>query len=176
MRLPQLITYYNLIELIQCGRIRHPSSGLPPLSEAGKLSILYIVSRSTLQDRGDPFVSTNKPPSSRESRSPGSYGAERRGRRMEIERRLFFFGEDDFEGEATVLDLSTHGCRVTSLTEVTVGQSLKLSLFLQDQQWPLRIEEAIVRWVEGQSFGLEFAGIRPAQRERLRALIMKAKD
>jgi len=95
---------------------------------------------------------------------------------MEIERRLFFFGEDDFEGEATVLDLSTHGCRVTSLTEVTVGQSLKLSLFLQDQQWPLRIEEAIVRWVEGQSFGLEFAGIRPAQRERLRALIMKAKD
>jgi hypothetical protein len=101
--------------------------------------------------------------------------AERRGRRLSLKRRLFFFGEDEFEGEASLLDLSTHGCRATSLTEVRAGMSLKLSLFLDDQQWPLRIEESVVRWVEGQTFGLEFVGIRPAQRERLRALIMKSK-
>ena len=101
--------------------------------------------------------------------------AERRGRRFPMNRRLFFFGEDEFEGEAAILDISTNGCRATSLIEVKVGLSLKLSLFLQDQQWPLRIDEALVRWVDGQLFGLEFIGIRPAQRERLRAILMKAK-
>jgi PilZ domain-containing protein len=91
---------------------------------------------------------------------------------MALNRRLFFFGADEFEGEATILDISTNGCRASSLTEVKVGMSLKLSLFLQDQQWPLRIDEALVRWVDGQTFGLEFVSIRPVQRERLRGLIM----
>lgn len=100
---------------------------------------------------------------------------ERRGRRLAMSRRLFFFGDEELEGEATVLDISTNGCRATSLTEVKVGMTLKLSLFLQDQQWPLRIDEAVVRWVDGECFGLEFVGIRPAQRERLRLLIMKVK-
>ena len=100
---------------------------------------------------------------------------ERRGRRLTMNRRLFFFGDEEFEGEAAILDISTNGCKATSLTEVKVGLSLKLSLFLQDQQWPLRIDQAVVRWVDGQCFGLEFIGIRPAQRERLRSMLMKAK-
>lgn len=106
---------------------------------------------------------------------PATVESERRGRRLLINRRLFFFGAEEFEGEATVLDISTNGCRATSLTEVTIGLVLKLSLFLQDQQWPLRIDQAVVRWVEGQCFGLEFISIRPAQRERLRALLMKSR-
>ena len=101
--------------------------------------------------------------------------AERRGRRLKLNCRLFFFGADDFEGEATILDLSTGGCQATSLSEVRVGTTLRLSLFLQDQEWPLRIDEALVRWVKGPTFGLEFTKIRPAQRERVRAIIMKAK-
>src|SRR5689334_659816 len=100
---------------------------------------------------------------------------ERRGRRMAMNRRLFFFGDGEFEGEATLLDISTNGCKATSQTEVKLGLSLKLSLFLQDQQWPLRIDHAVVRWVDGPSFGLEFTGIRPAQRERLRSMLMKLK-
>jgi PilZ domain len=106
-------------------------------------------------------------------RSIDAGGSERRGRRLPLNRRLFFFGDEEFEGEASILDISTNGCRATSLTEVKVGVLLKLSLFLLDQPWPLRIDEAIVRWVDGQSFGLEFVGIRPAQRERLRAILMK---
>jgi hypothetical protein len=101
--------------------------------------------------------------------------AERRGRRLGLNCRLFFFGEDDFEGEATVRDLSTNGCQATSLTQVQVGMVFRLSLFLHDQQWPLRIDEALVRWVNGENFGLEFTGIRSAQRERVRAIIMEAK-
>ena len=105
----------------------------------------------------------------------GQQDRDRRGRRLELSRRVFFFGDGEFEGEATLLDISTNGCRATSLTEVRAGQSLKLSIFLQDQEWPLRIDHAIVRWVNGQSFGMEFTGIRPAQRERLRSILMKAK-
>ena len=101
--------------------------------------------------------------------------AERRGRRLSLNCRLFFFGENDFEGEATILDLSTNGCQATSLIQVQVGMMLRLSLFLHDQKWPLRIDEAQVRWVKGANFGLEFTGIRPAQRERVRAIIMAAK-
>jgi len=101
--------------------------------------------------------------------------AERRGRRVSLNCRLFFFGEDDFEGEATVLDLSTNGCQATSLIQVQVGMVFRLSLFLHDQQWPLRIDEALVRWVKGANFGIEFTGIRLAQRERVRSIIMKAK-
>ena len=121
-------------------------------------------------------MSPNENASSRAPNGSGNpRGPERRGRRISLGCRLFFFGDDDFEGEATVLDISTHGCRARSLTEVKAGISLKVSLFLQDQQWPLRIDEAIVRWTDGEVFGLEFAGIRPSQRERLRALIMKTK-
>jgi hypothetical protein len=100
---------------------------------------------------------------------------QRRGRRISLSCRLFFFGEDDFDGEATILGLSTNGCQATSLTEVQVGMVLCLSLFLHDQKWPVRIDKALVRWVKGTNFGLEFTGIRSAQRERVRSIVMKAK-
>ena len=121
-------------------------------------------------------MASQDPSSRRVSGSdPEAATAERRGRRLSLSCRLFFFGEDDFEGEATILDLSTGGCQATSVTEVQVGTVLRLSLFLQDQQWPVRIDGAIVRWVKDDSFGLEFTDIRSAQRERIRAIIMKAK-
>jgi len=100
---------------------------------------------------------------------------DRRGRRITQTCRMFFFGDDDFEGEATILDVSTNGCRAQSSIELKVGMLLKLSLFLADYKWPLRVDQAIVRWIDGTEFGLEFTSIRLAQRERLRGLIMKVR-
>ena len=100
---------------------------------------------------------------------------DRRGRRISFSCRLFFFGEDDFEGEATLLDLSANGSRVSSSIPVEKGMALRLSLFLPDHQWALRINEAIVRWIDNDEFGLEFVNITMAQRERLRTLVMKAR-
>ncbi len=100
---------------------------------------------------------------------------DRRGRRLSLSCRMFFFGDDEFEGEATLLDISTNGCRASSSITLQPGMMLKLSLFLPDHKWPLRVDQAIVRWVEGPEFGLEFVSIRLAQRERLRALLMKVK-
>lgn len=100
---------------------------------------------------------------------------DRRGRRIALSCRLFFFGDDEFEGEGAILDISTHGCKATSAVPTKAGMTLRLSLFLPDHNWPLRVDQAVVRWVAGGEFGLEFVTIRMAQRERLRALVMKAR-
>ncbi|ULA64379.1 MAG: PilZ domain-containing protein [Nitrospira sp.] len=100
---------------------------------------------------------------------------DRRGRRILLSCRLFFFGEDDFEGEALLLDISASGCRASSSISLETGMIVRLSLFLSDHQWPLRINQAIVRWLDGKEFGLEFIDITMAQRERLRTLVMKAR-
>ena len=111
--------------------------------------------------------------------SPDSHGdqspKDRRGRRISLACRMFFFGDEEFEGEATLLDISTNGCRASSSVELNAGMVLKLSLFLSDHKWPLRVDQAVVRWIDGRQFGLEFTSIRLAQRERLRTLIMKVK-
>jgi PilZ domain len=112
---------------------------------------------------------------SRELSQADANQQDRRGRRIALSCRLFFFGDDDFEGEAKVLDVSTNGCSVQSSIDVKIGMMLKLSLFLPDFKWPLRVDQAMVRWIDGNQFGLEFTSIRLAQRERLRGLIMKAR-
>ena len=75
-----------------------------------------------------------------------------------------------------MLDVSTTGCRAMSRVEVKVGMVLKLSVFSADHTWPLRVDQSIVQWIDGQQFGLEFTEIRLAQQARLRALIMKSRS
>jgi c-di-GMP-binding flagellar brake protein YcgR len=96
---------------------------------------------------------------------------ERRGRRVPITCRLFLFGDNDFEAEARVLDLSAGGCRAESSSPLEMGMELKLSLFLTDHPWPIRIDGAIVRWVSGDTFGVEFFSIRPAVQDRIRKFV-----
>jgi hypothetical protein len=100
---------------------------------------------------------------------------DRRGRRVELCCHLFFFGQDDFEGEGTLLDISASGLRASSFIALQPGSLLQISLFLPDHPWPLRVDEASVQWVNGQEFGMEFMSLRPAQRVRLRALVMQVK-
>lgn len=96
--------------------------------------------------------------------------------RIRIRTRLFFSGENHHEGEAEIIDLSKSGCAAESETPVEVGMRLELSLFLPDYDWKLHIEQSVVRWVHGQTFGLEFQNLRPVHRERLRRLVEKFKD
>ena len=100
---------------------------------------------------------------------------ERRGRRVRVGCRLFLFGEDDFEVEARVLDLSAGGCSAESSVPVQVGTELRLSLFLADHRWPIRIDGAVIRWVSGKSFGMEFFKLTPAVQERLREFVRSHK-
>ena len=82
-----------------------------------------------------------------------------------------FFSHEGLEGEGVIRDLSKHGCRVESETVPIVGQELEASLFSPDFDWPLKVENAVVRWTGHESFGLEFVELAPPQRERLRRLI-----
>lgn len=99
----------------------------------------------------------------------------RKAPRIRLECRLFFSDANFREGEATLVDLSKSGCAAESETAVEVGNTLTLSIFLPDYDWQLRIDRSVVRWVQGQTFGLEFENIRPVHRERLRRLVEKFK-
>lgn len=75
------------------------------------------------------------------------------------------------EGEGTVLSLSTKGCRVECETPIAQGTDLAMSLFMPDDQGPMKIELATVRWTREGEFGLEFISMQPEQWERLRLFI-----
>ena len=80
------------------------------------------------------------------------------------------------DGEGTIADLSKTGCRVESDTQPAKGLELKLELFLLDYSWPMKVDRAVVRWIKGRTFGLEFLNVQSAQRDRLVRLIMKLKQ
>jgi hypothetical protein len=51
-----------------------------------------------------------------------------------------------------------------------------VSLFLSDgHDWPVRIDDAIVRWARGGEFGVEFLAIRPPQLQRIQQYVIKTK-
>ncbi len=100
----------------------------------------------------------------------------RKSRRIVIGCRLAFFGEDDLEGEGELLDLSFTGCMAKSESRLHPGLQMKVSLFLSDgHDWPVRIDDAIVRWARGGEFGVEFLAIRPPQLQRIQQYVIKTK-
>lgn len=70
-------------------------------------------------------------------------------------------------GDGTLLDLSLRGCRVDSVVEVRPGTSLELRIQASEEEPPLKIQEAIVRWSRTQQFGLEFVTLAPEEWARL---------
>ncbi len=71
----------------------------------------------------------------------------------------------------TVSDLSMRGCKVESEASVYIGMYLALDVFLRDQETPLKVDQAAVRWAKGQEFGLEFLTIGSEEEARLRRFI-----
>lgn len=70
-----------------------------------------------------------------------------------------------------MLDLSTGGCCIESPVTVEAGASLELRIYAPDIEWPLMIDAASVQWVSGQTFGLIFFRISPAEQQRLDEVI-----
>jgi len=97
-----------------------------------------------------------------------------RAGRVEVSCHLSFMDDQKFEGEGRLLDISIHGCRIVSGECLQVGTLLKVSICLPDQIDPLRIDKAIVRWVEKGQIGLEFVSLRLEELDRLCALSLTA--
>jgi len=77
------------------------------------------------------------------------------------------------EGTGMAVDLSIRGCRVQSFIPVVPNIRMKLSIDVSEPKAVIEIEQAVVRWVTGQEFGLEFASIAPEQFEQLTKTIQQ---
>ncbi len=77
------------------------------------------------------------------------------------------------ESSGTAKDLSIRGCRVESFIPVLPNMRVKLTIDIQDQAAAIEVEQAVVRWVSGNEFGLEFVTINPEHFTRLTQLIQQ---
>lgn len=79
------------------------------------------------------------------------------------------------EGQGKTLDLSDGGCRIESDSPVVANASFECRIYAPGLNWPLRINEAQVRWVKGNTFGLQFTSMHPDERAKLKQLIASLK-
>ena len=94
----------------------------------------------------------------------------RKARRVEL-RCILRFSSGEIEGEGTITNISTSGCRAESDINMAEGLDVQIIIFLPDQSPPVKIERASVRWVSSDAFGLSFILFFPSERARLRTFI-----
>jgi hypothetical protein len=94
----------------------------------------------------------------------------RKARRVEL-RCILGFASGEIEGDATVTNISTSGCRAESDINMAEGLDVQLAIYLPDHSPPVKVERASVRWVSGRAFGLSFILFFPSERARLRTFI-----
>jgi len=94
----------------------------------------------------------------------------RKARRMEL-RCTVRFSSGEIEGDATITNISTSGCRAESDINMAEGLDVQIIIQLPDQSPPIKVERASVRWVSGDAFGLSFVLFFPSERARLRTFI-----
>jgi hypothetical protein len=88
--------------------------------------------------------------------------------RFRVQFRTFLTDQHSMsEHMGTILDLSVIGCRVESLVPVEQSAVMELRIYVPDLDWPLMVDEAVVQWVKGNSFGLYFVKARPGTQDRL---------
>lgn len=81
------------------------------------------------------------------------------------------FSKDQQEGQGRTLDLSIGGCKIESGMVANQGDKFECRLHIPDLDWPLRIDEATVRWVDGTTFGLAFTRMRPEEKMKLKQVV-----
>jgi hypothetical protein len=84
--------------------------------------------------------------------------------------RSSFSGQNK-EGQGRTLDISSGGCKIESDMKVVQGATLECRLHVPGLDWPLRIDEATVRWVEGNTFGLAFTRISPEEVSKIETIL-----
>jgi hypothetical protein len=75
------------------------------------------------------------------------------------------------EGQGRTLDLSAGGCMIETDLSVVVGASFECRIYVPGLDWPLRIDEAQVRWVKANTFGIQFMKIQPIEEAKLKQVI-----
>ena len=96
----------------------------------------------------------------------------RKARRVEL-RCILGFSSGEVEGDATITNISTSGCRAESDINMAEGLDVQIMIQLPNQSSTVKVERAAVRWVSGNAFGLNFILFFPSERSRLHAFIEK---
>ncbi|MEO5630705.1 MAG: PilZ domain-containing protein [Nitrospiraceae bacterium] len=78
---------------------------------------------------------------------------------------------DGMAGEGIIKDLSLRGSYMTGNAPVSVGMALALQMFVPGDPEPLLIDRAIVKWVTGSEFGVDFDTPEPTVAERITTVI-----
>jgi hypothetical protein len=94
----------------------------------------------------------------------------RKARRVEL-RCTLGFSSGEIEGDATITNISTSGCRAESDINLAEGLVVQVIIQLPNQSLPVKVERASVRWVSGNAFGLNFILFFPSERARLRTFL-----
>ncbi len=70
-------------------------------------------------------------------------------------------------------DISMGGCKVGSPTPVDTGTYLEMRIYIMGApEFPLKVDQAVVRWAKEQEFGIEFISFSPKEEERLRRFVI----
>jgi PilZ domain len=75
------------------------------------------------------------------------------------------------EGQGRTVDLSSGGCKIETDLPLIVGTAVECRIYVPGLDWPLRIDEAQVRWVKAETFGIQFTKIQPAEEAKLKQVI-----
>ncbi len=80
------------------------------------------------------------------------------------------------EGQGRTVDISAGGCKIESELKVEQGAKFECRLHIPGLDWPVRIDEAIVRWVGTNSFGLAFSRIAPDELAKLTSVLANLEE
>jgi hypothetical protein len=78
---------------------------------------------------------------------------------------------DGIAGESIIKDLSLSGSYMTGNAPVFVGMVLALQMFVSGDPEPLLIDRAVVQWVKGAEFGMDFGTLQPKLAHRITQVI-----
>jgi hypothetical protein len=80
------------------------------------------------------------------------------------------------EGQGKTVDLSSGGCKIETDHPVVVGATFECRVYVPGLSWPLRINLAQVRWVKGNTFGLQFIDVHPEEQMKLKQVLTELKS
>jgi hypothetical protein len=81
------------------------------------------------------------------------------------------FTVNGFTGEGRVLDLTVPGCSIDSPCPPTQGDTVTLRVSVPQRGASFLVALAVVRWVQGSRFGVEFIQMEQPDRLRYNALV-----
>jgi hypothetical protein len=94
----------------------------------------------------------------------------RQHRRVPAQLKSLLLG-NSHEVEGTTLDLSIGGARIESEINVFPGKQIRVRLVVPGEEEPLLIDQALVRWVGEDTFGIEFLTVDQKGRDDLEELV-----